>query len=199
MAGGFFTTWATREAPRCEAGRMFRSKAWVTGVNSCACHVPVTRSHAYKRSVQPEKETTSPGQGEVLGEWPGGASGSPGKAPPARWHVRIWVKPFHRSRSPLGDAKGTRYWRLKESQRAAGPLLGRGPPQRGPSKDSAHLIQGSQRPSLGVTTLLSNTKKVTLYGAVQMLWTLKAMAFPWNPHTLNAWRKLKSTENHLTL
>ena len=39
----------------------------------------------------------------------------------------------------------------------------------GKSKDSTHLIQGSQGPSLGVTTLLSNTKKGTLYGAVQML------------------------------
>ena len=34
----------------------------------------------------------------------------------------------------------------------------------GKSKDSTHLIQGSQGPSLGVTTLLSNIRRVRFMG-----------------------------------
>lgn len=88
--------------------------------------MPVTRPHASKRSARWEKETTSPGQGEVLQQWPAGPQGPQERLPPG-WRIRI----FRRSRSLLGDGKGTRYWRPKESQRAAGPLLGRGRPRRG--------------------------------------------------------------------
>ena len=133
MAGGFFTTWANREGPRCEEGRMFRSKVWVTRVNSCAC----TRDTCLSQGPTPtrglsnqRKKPQAQAKVRCSDSDRAGPQEAQERLPPPRWHVRIWVEPFHRSRSLLGDAKGTQYWRL-ESQRAAGPLLGRGPPQRG--------------------------------------------------------------------